>query len=161
MKITPGFMKLLLRLYPPYRAAGIKVEFIRPDWKELRVSMSLHWYNRNAFGTHFGGSLYSMIDPHLALLLSRLLGQDYLVWDKGAQIEFMKATKNKVSSVIRISDDALEDIKCHTTSGKKYFPKFPVEIHDTEGDLVARFEKVLYVRKKTIKNKKGSGAAGN
>jgi len=79
MNYTPKRLKRILYLYPPYLGAGVKVTQISQDWTELRVSMSLHWYNRNTVGTHFGGSLYSMVDPHLMLLLMQLLGDDALM----------------------------------------------------------------------------------
>ncbi|MCD6347047.1 MAG: DUF4442 domain-containing protein, partial [Bacteroidales bacterium] len=104
MKFTPKLLKRILNLYPPYLGAGVKVTYISEDWRELRVSMSLRWFNRNAVGTHFGGSLYSMIDPHLMLLLMQLLGKEYLVWDKAANIEFIKASKRKLMSVIKVSN---------------------------------------------------------
>lgn len=148
LKFSPRLLKRFLNLYPPYLGAGIKVEYISDDWKELQVSMTLHWYNRNAVGTHFGGSLYSMIDPHLMLLLMQLLGKDYLVWDKSAKIEFVKACKKRVRSVIKVSDNALEEIMRHTDNGDKYFSTFFVEIRDEEDELVAIAEKVIYVRKK-------------
>ena len=148
MKFTPRRLKQLLNLYPPYLGAAVKVTYISEDWRELRVSMSLRWFNRNAVGTHFGGSLYSMVDPHLMLLLIQLLGKEYLVWDKAANIEFVKAGKGKVTSVIKISDKDLALIKSNTDSGEKYFPEFLVEIKDKDDNLVARVNKTIYVRKK-------------
>ena len=148
MKLTPKSFKRLLSLYPPYIGAGVKITHVADDWKELHVSMSIRWYNRNAVGTHFGGSLYSMIDPHFMLLLMQLLGNDYLVWDKTAEIEFVKASKKTVSTVITISDADLEQIKLNTDNGEKYFPEFTVEIKDEADDLVAKVNKTLYVRKK-------------
>ena len=148
MDFSPKQLKRILNIYPPYLGAGVKVEYISDDWKELQVSMKRHWYNRNAVGTHFGGSLYSMIDPHLMLLLMQLLGKEYVVWDKSANIEFIKASKKKVSSLIKISDDEIEEIKRNTENGAKCFSKFLVEIKDQDDDLVARVEKVIYVREK-------------
>ena len=95
MKLTPKSLRRILNFYPPYLGAGVKVSYISKDWSELHVSMSMRWFNQNAVGTHFGGSLYSMIDPHLMLLLMQLLGDEYLVWDKTADIEFVKASKKK------------------------------------------------------------------
>ena len=69
MKFTPKRLKRMLNLYPPYLGAGVRITYLSEDWQELHVSMSLHWYNRNAVGTHFGGSLYSMVDPNLMLML--------------------------------------------------------------------------------------------
>jgi len=148
MKISPKLFKRIINLYPPYLGAGVKIEYVTEDWRELHVAMALRWYNRNAVGTHFGGSLYSMVDPHLMLLLIQLLGKDYLVWDKSADIEFIKASKKTVRSVIKITDDDLDTIKRNTANGDKYFAQFMIEIRDAADDLIAKVEKVIYVRKK-------------
>ena len=149
MKFTPKLLKRILNLYPPYLGAGVKVTYISEYWRELHVSMSLRWFNRNAVGTHFGGSLYSMVDPHLMLLLMQLLGKEYLVWDKAANIEFIKASKRKVTSVINVSNKDLEIIKNNTDNGEKHFSNFIVEIRDEDNDLVARVKKTIYIKKKT------------
>jgi len=148
MKWTPKRLKRLLNIYPPYLGAGVRVTHISDDWRELHVSMSMHWFNRNAVGTHFGGSLYAMVDPHLMLLLIQLLGRGYWVWDKSAEIEFIKATTKKVTSVIKISDHDLEEIKRHTDGGEKYLPEFVIEIKDEDNELVALVRKTIYVRRK-------------
>ena len=73
MPISQQKLRRLLKIYPPYLGAGIRVDYISEDWRELQVSMKLRWYNRNAVGTHFGGSLYAMVDPHLMLMLLQIL----------------------------------------------------------------------------------------
>ncbi len=85
----------------------MKVDYIAKDWKETHVSMKLRWYNRNAVGTHFGGSLYSMVDPHLMLILMQLLGKNYIVWDKSASIDFRRPGQGRVYSKMKITDDDL------------------------------------------------------
>ncbi|PJA76623.1 tetrameric acyl-CoA thioesterase [bacterium CG_4_9_14_3_um_filter_65_15] len=148
MKMTPGRLRFLLNIYPPYLGAGIRVEAISADWRRSRVSLTRRWYNRNAVGTHFGGSLYAMIDPHLMLMMMRLLGPEYVVWDKGAEIEFVKATRRQVTSVLEISAADLDAVRRHTADGEKFLPQFPVEIRDEDGETVARVVKTLYVRRK-------------
>ncbi len=141
-------MRHLLNFYPPYLGAGVKIEYISDDWRELHVSMKLRWYNRNVVGTHFGGSLYTMIDPHYMLLLMQLLGKGYFVWDKASNIEFIKASKDEVTAVFKISDVELNDIKANTDSGEKYFPIFQVEIRAKNNDLVAKDTKSIYDKNK-------------
>lgn len=148
MKFSPTAFKRLINCYPPYLGAGVKVTYISKDWRELHVSMSLHWYNRNAVGTHFGGSLYAMVDPHLMLLLMQILGKEYWVWDKSAKIEFVKASRKKVTAMIKISDDDLDLIKELTATGDKHYADFEIEIKDEDNDLIAVVKKTLYVRKK-------------
>ena len=89
-----------------------------------------------------------MIDPHLMLLLMQILGKEYLVWDKAADIEFIKASKRKVRTVIKISDKNLEDIALMTEGGEKYFPEFMLDVIDEDNELVARVKKTIYVKKK-------------
>jgi acyl-coenzyme A thioesterase PaaI-like protein len=149
MTLTPRLVKLVLRFFGPYFGAGVRITHISPDWRELRVEMKLRWYNRNIVGTQFGGSLYSMIDPHLMLLLMQLLGKDYIIWDKGAEIDFVSPGRGTVSSTITISDDELDDIRKNTADGQKYLPRFTLEIVDDNGEIVAKVRKVLYIRRKT------------
>ncbi|HSH70892.1 MAG TPA: DUF4442 domain-containing protein [Deferrisomatales bacterium] len=149
MRWTPRLLRMALRLYPPYLGAGVRVEYVAPDWREIRVSMGLHWYNRNAVGTHFGGSLYAMVDPHLMLLLMQLLGSGYAVWDKAARIEFKKPGRGTVRARLAISDDALDAIRRDTATGGKVLPEFVVDVFDEGGGVVATVRKTLYVRRKT------------
>jgi hypothetical protein len=148
MKVTPKLLKLMLNLYPPYLGTGIKIKHISEDWRAIHTSLSLRWFNRNAVGTHFGGSLFAMVDPHIMLLLIRLLGKEYWVWDKSAEIEFIKASNKTVTSTIKISRDDLEKIKRRTDNGEKYLPEFVIEIKDDDNELVAIIRKILYVRRK-------------
>lgn len=148
MLSTPQSLKRLLNLYPPYLGAGIRIEYVSDDWKELHVGMTLRWYNRNAVNTHFGGSLYSMIDPHLMLMLMQLLGRNYVIWDKTAEIDFKKASKRRVKSIITITDDDIQSIKRSTAQSARHFPVFWVDIKDETDELVARVKKTLYVKKK-------------
>lgn len=147
---TPRRLKLLLNLFAPYLGAGISVTYISPDWHEMRLQMKLRWYNRNAVGTQFGGSLYSMTDPHLMLMLMQLLGREYVVWDKAASIDFKNPGKGTVYATFKISPEVLDAIRAHTADGNKYLPEFDVDVVDDKGALVAQVHKVLYVRRKKM-----------
>lgn len=146
--MTPRILKFLLNIYPPYIGAGVRVHSISGDWKELTVSMPLGWYNRNILKTHFGGSLYSMVDPHLVLLLMQLLGKDYIVWDKSAEIEFVRPGRSRVWCTIAIPDGEVVAIRDQTESNKPCYPEFELKIVDSHGELVARVKKTLYVKRK-------------
>ena len=144
-------MKRALGLYAPYLGAGVKVRDISEDFRQVRVEMNLKWYNTNYVGTHFGGSLYSMVDPFFMLMLMKILGNDYVVWDKAAFIDFIKPGKGKVSATFIITDAMLDEVRQHTDNGDKYLPVWPVEIKNEAGELVARVDKTLYIRKKREK----------
>ena len=144
----PKVFRFLFNLYPPYLGAGIKVEEISPDYKYLRARLKLRFYNRNYVGIQFGGSMFSMTDPHYMLLLINNLGPDYIVLDKAANIDYIKPGKKDVIAEFRIDDALLNTVKEKTKDGDKYFFDLPVNIVDTDGQLIATVVKTLYVRKK-------------
>ncbi len=148
MKFKIFFMKWMLNIYPPYLGTGISDKFIAPDFKRILVQLKMHWYNRNYVKTHFGGSLYAMTDPFLMLMLIQILGKNYVVWDKSAQIEFIKPGLGTVSAGFIITEREVEYIIKQTAGGKKYFHDFMIEILDENGEPAAKVEKRLYIREK-------------
>ena len=148
LNYSAGSLRRLLNTYGPYLGAAVKVDYIAKDFKEIRVSMRLRWYNKNAVGTHFGGSLYAMVDPHLMLMLMKLLGPDYMVWDKSASIDFLQPGTGKVSATIRIDNETLQTIEQAVAVNRKYQPEFSIQVVDEKDRLVCRVNKILYVRKK-------------
>lgn len=110
--------------------------------------MKLTAFNRNLVGVHFGGSLYAMCDPWLMLILMRLLGREYIVWDKAANIQFKKPGRGRVKARFHIPPERVEEIRRDADSQIKIEPVFAVDVLDDEGDVVARVEKLLYVRRK-------------
>lgn len=143
-----GLFRLGVNLWPPLFFSGIRAKSISHDYRHIEVSLKLHWYNRNYFGTHFGGSLFSMTDPWYLLMFTKNLGRDYFVWDKQASIEFISPGRGRVTAKFNIDDAILEDVKAHTANGEKYLPQFHVEIFDEEQKLVARVHRTVYVRRK-------------
>ena len=141
-------LRWLMNFYPPYLGAGIRVRHISDDFCRAQVRMGLRWYNRNYVGTQFGGSMYSMTDPFFVLMLLQNLGDDYVVWDKAANIEFVSPGKGRVYADFTITQQLLDEIRQRTAGGDKYLPRLHVEVRDEQGTLVARVQKTLYVRLK-------------
>ena len=142
------FLRWAMNFYPPYLGAGVRIQHIAGDFREVRVKMGLGWYNRNYVGTQFGGSLYSMTDPFFMLMVMENLGSDYIVWDKAASIDFIAPGKGPVYADFRIEEALLDEIRQRTAGGDKYLPQLHVDVHDGDGTLVARVHKTLYVRLK-------------
>lgn len=138
----------LLNVYPPFLGAGIRVTDIAADWRYIRVAMALRWYNRNVVGTHFGGSLFAMSDPFFMLMAMHNLGREYVVWDKGAEIEFVTPGRSQVTAEFALSESDLEEMRAHTQGGQKFVRWLPAEIRGADGALVAKVRRQLYVRRK-------------
>lgn len=142
------FFKMLLNVYPPYWATGIVVKKVSPDFREVVVEMKKRFYNRNYVNSHFGGSLYAMVDPFYMLMLIQILGKDYVVWDKSASIDFVKPGMGLVTARFTIGDDLITRIKDNTGDGKKYLPELSIDITDEKGEVVCSVLKTIYVRRK-------------
>lgn len=140
--------RTIMNLWPPYWGTGIYIAEVSPDFRRMVVRMKKRFYNSNAFGTHFGGSLYAMCDPHYVLQLVPLLGDHYMIWDKAASIEFLKPARGTVTAVFEWNNEQLADILTHTADGAKYEPVRVVDITDEQGEVIARVHKTLYVRRK-------------
>ncbi len=137
-----------INAYPPYAGARIEVTHVAADATEIRVQMPLEESNANLVGTHFGGSLYAMVDPHLMILLIQRLGPGYVVWDRSASIDFLKPGRGTVRSVIRVTEHEVAAIRAATAYGDRHLPQWTLEIRDERDDVVARVTKTLYVRRK-------------
>ena len=141
------FRERLINFYPPLLGAGIRVRQV--DELTTQVVMKLTPLNRNLVGTHFGGSLYSMCDPWFMLILMRVLGPEYVVWDKAASIQFLQPGRGTVTATFHIPQERIDEIRLVADSGLKIEPTFLVDVVDTQGSVIAHVEKLLYVRKRT------------
>ena len=146
--MKPSALRLIFNFWPPFMASGIHVTCLAPDWRRARVELRMRPWNRNYVGTHFGGNLFAMTDPFWMILIKESLGNDYLVWDKAAEIEFVKPGRGTVRAEFNVEDNALDEIRTATAGGGKYLKWFPIDVTDAQGDVVARVRKQIYVRLK-------------
>lgn len=142
--------KKLLNLYPPFIGAGIRIKAYNAKGTSYLVEMKLRWYNRNVYGTHFGGSLYAMCDPFFVFAAYAYFGDEYILWDKSAAIEFKRPGKGTVQALFEISDERLMEMKSVVDKeGKKTF-HFSAEVMDGDNNVVAEVKKEIYIRKKKL-----------
>jgi acyl-coenzyme A thioesterase PaaI-like protein len=147
-------MRWVFNFWPCIWCTGGKVEFIAGDFKELHVSIKLNIRTRNRVGTVYGGSIYSSVDPYFMLLLMEVLGKDYVVWDKGASVKFVRPIVDKVKCRFLITEEILEDIKTHTADKGEYVFELPLQYEDEAGKVYATFNKTMYVAQKAFYKKK-------
>lgn len=141
-------LRLLFRLWPPFLFAGIRVTHISDDFRQARVELRQRFYNRNYVGTHFGGSLFAMVDPFWMILLMRRLGPGYMVWDQAGEIRFEKPGRGTVVAEFRLGDAVVDEVRAAAETGEKVLRWFETPVTDASGDVVARVRKQVYVRRK-------------
>lgn len=138
--------------FPAYWGTGGRVQHIAADWKEIRVALPLNLQTRNYVGTIFGGSMYGCIDPMYMLMLIKVLGPNYTVWDKAAALRFRKPGKSTLYARFILSDEEIQTIKALAEQNPSIDRVYPVDLVDKDGVVHASFEKTLYVRRKEFRH---------
>ena len=151
MRFTARQLRQGMKWWPPFLGAGIRLKSLSDDFRDAVVELKLGRLNRNAVGTHFGGSLYAMTDPFFMIMLLHNLGGDYLVWDKSGSIDYVAPGLGTVSAHFHLSEKRIAEIRSEAAGGDKIFPEFEVNVKDEAGKIVARVRKTLYVRLKPRK----------
>ena len=131
--------------FSPFSGAGIKPHQV--DANTIEVKMVQNLANTGYMGVHFGGSLYAMCDPFYMFLLIQNLGEQYIVWDKSAHIDFVKGGKGTLTAIFHIPADEIIAIKEYLKENKKGSRFYTAEVKNEEGEVVARVKKELYVRR--------------
>lgn len=140
----------LINFWFPFLGAGIKIKEVNKERTKFLIRLKLSRRNKNLFGTQFGGSLYAMTDPFFVFILILNLGNDYIVWDKSANIEFIKPGKSKVYATIEIKKDRILELKSEIDNIGKATYFFEAEVKDPAGEIIAKVKKEVYVRKKNF-----------
>jgi len=144
------FRKLIRRVnwYPPYLGMGIRVASCSEDFTRFEVELRQTWYNRNLFGTHFGGCLYAMCDPFFVFVLAMNLGRNYIVWDQSAGIRFLKPASGTITGVFEVPLPRIEEIRREVDELGRNRYHFETDLVNAQGEAVARVSKEVYVRAK-------------
>lgn len=148
LDLGPRGMRFLFNLWPPFRGMGIRVAEIAPDFRRVRVELRMKLLNRNFVGTHFGGSMFAMADPFFMIMMMRVLGRGYVVWDKAGHVRFIKPGKGTLQANFEVTQAMVDEVTSRTAGGEKFEPTYGVDLVNGEGETVARVEKTLHIRKK-------------
>lgn len=144
----PFVSKFMLNRYAPYRGAGIEIDEMNLSGYHIRVKMPLTRKNQNIVGVHFGGSLYSMVDPFYMLLLMHHLGPKYIVWDRAATIQFLAPGRGTVYADVRINADEVNTIISMAADHAPVYRNYSLNIYDDSGARIAEVQKTVYIRRK-------------
>jgi len=147
--------RLGMNVFPAFRRTGGRVCFISDDWKEMHIRLGLNWKTKNYVGTVFGGSIYGALDPVYMLQLMKILGNDYVIWDKAASIKFIKPIRKNVFAKFLITEEVLNEIISKVRSENKLSVDLSVTFQDEEGLIYAEVVKTIYIAdKKYYKSKR-------
>lgn len=106
-------------LSPMYKRSTGKIIEISEDLSNIRVKVPLSYKNKNYVNSMFGGSMFSAVDPIPMIQLMNLIGKNYVVWDKSAEIFFKKPAKEDLYADFNYSEKELAEIKENITKNNE------------------------------------------
>jgi acyl-coenzyme A thioesterase PaaI-like protein len=138
-------------LFPAVFSTGATITYIANDYREVRLRLPLTWRTRNYVGTIFGGSMYSAVDPIYMVMLYRVLGRDYVIWDKAATIRFEKPGRSTLFAQFRLEETEIQTIQRELKTQAAVDRVYTVDLTDALGVVHATVEKTVYVRRPKTK----------
>ena len=144
--LSTMIMRWGFNFFPAFRGTGGRITYISGDWREVRVKVPLSWRTRNYVGTIYGGSMYGAVDPIYMVMLIKILGNHYEVWDKAATIRFRKPGRSTLRATFGFEDAELDAIRADVNQNGKTERTYTVELKDKTGEVCMSCEKLLSIR---------------
>jgi len=141
-------MRWGFNLFPAFRRTGGRISHISNDLKGVEIVVPLNWKTRNYVGTIFGGSMFAAVDPIYMVMLIKLLGPEYVIWDKAATIRYKKPGRSTLRASFRVEDEELLLIRKELERSDATERTYHVELVDRQGTTCAVIEKTLHFRKR-------------
>src|SRR6266567_773352 len=127
------WLRWKFNFFPAWRGIGARVTYIAADFREVRVELPLNWRTRNYVGTIFGGSLYGAVDPMYMILLIKILGPGYTVWDKAATIRFVKPGRGTLCARFLVEEEEIQTIHSLLETVPSIDRLYRVDLVDADG----------------------------
>jgi len=151
---TSAIFKYGFNLSPMYRRTTARVIEISDDLKEVKIKVPLSYKNKNYVGAIFGGSMFAATDPIYMIQLMQILGEDYVVWDKSATINYKRPAKQNVYCDFKFTDEEIETIKKRVQNEYEITIEKVTYLKNTENIVFAEVIKILYIAEKQFYKEK-------
>lgn len=136
-------------LSPMYRRSTARIQTVSDDLLQVSVKLPLSYKNMNYVGTIFGGSMFSALDPIPMVQLINLIGDDFVVWDKSAQIIFKRPAREHLYAKFSYTTEELEKIKARVATEKEIDIVKVTRLTDKSGTTTfCEVHKTIYVADK-------------
>lgn len=145
---TGRAFKFFFNISPMYRRSGGRIVEASENLEYIKIKIRLNYKTRNYVGTMYGGHMYSCLDGIYMVQLLNLLGKSYVVWDKMATIKFKRPGTSTLFAEFNVSKELIEKIKADVTAQNEIDIKLDVSLVDSNGNICAEVEKIIYISSK-------------
>lgn len=151
---TATIFKYGFNLSPMYRRTTARVVEISDDLKRVKIKVPISYKNKNYVGAIFGGSMFAATDPIYMIQLVQILGEDYVVWDKAATINYKRPAKEHLYCEFLFSDDEIDAIKKQVAKTQEMTVEKTTYLTNANAQVFAEVIKTLYIAEKSFYKEK-------
>ncbi|WP_276167317.1 DUF4442 domain-containing protein [Zobellia alginiliquefaciens] len=142
-------------LSPMYRRSTGRIQTVSEDLKKVTIKLPISYKNRNYVNSIYGGSLFSAVDPIPMVQLINILGDEYVVWDKSAEISFKRPAKENLYADFEYETHEIEEIKLRVQQEDEIDILKTTQLMNSNRDTIfCEVRKTIYVADKAYYKKK-------
>lgn len=142
-------------LSPMYRRSTGRIIHVSEDLLNITIKLPITYKNRNYVNSIFGGSMFSAVDPIPMVQLINLLGTDFVVWDKSAEVFFKRPAKENLYANFTYTLEELEEIRNHVAHNNEMEILKTTSLTNHDQTIVyCQVKKTIYIADKTYFKKK-------
>lgn len=146
----PAAFKYGFNYSPMYRRSTARIKSVSDDMLRITIKLPLSYKNKNYVNSIFGGSMFSATDPIAMIQLMSLLGDDYIVWDKSAEIFFKRPAKENLYADFIFTEDEIQKIRQDVAALNEIDLKKTIRLTNKEKTIsYCEVQKVIYIAKKS------------
>lgn len=143
---SPDRLRRAMNLWPPLAGSGIRIAEISEDWRYGRVELNLAPWNANMHGVAFGGSLYSITDFLLGIIVARVLGQEFEAWTRTGTFQYLAPGRDGAYLEVEITHELEDWIRATIAEDGYCNVPYTCVIYNRDGSVVGIGQQSLHVR---------------
>lgn len=138
-------------LSPMYRRSTARIVHVSDDLMQVRIRLRTSWRNRNYMGSIFGGSMFAAVDPIPMIQLVGIFGDDYVVWDKRAEIHFRRPAREDLFAEFIFTAEEVAAIKADVAAQHEIDHMKVTRLTGRDGSTVyCEVHKTIYIAEKSF-----------
>jgi hypothetical protein len=142
-------------LSPMYRRSTARIISISKDLFRVTIKLPISYKNKNYVSSIFGGSMFSAVDPIPMVQLINILGDDFVVWDKSAQIFFKRPARESLYADFEYTQKEIDAIKYDVIQNKEIEVVKRTKLTNKNRDKIfCEVHKTIYIADKSFYKKK-------
>ncbi|MFT5737255.1 MAG: hypothetical protein ACJAU2_001091 [Maribacter sp.] len=142
-----------------YLGSSGKIISISKDFLHISIKLNYTYKNKNFVGSIFWGSMFAAVDLIPMIQRMLLFGDDYVVWDKSAEIYFKRAAREALYADFDFQAYELGDLQNKVMEQKEIDSVETTELTNEQKNIVYcevhktiyRAEKPFYKQKRKLR----------